>query len=92
LRNYFGGRTHENAPGSYPSVTVVQIITVVLDRRMAEIINLKKQRKARDRAQDTAEAAANRVRHGMTKAEREQVRQQAEQQRQRLDALRLDPS
>jgi DNA-binding MarR family transcriptional regulator len=57
---------------------------------MAEIINLKKQRKARDRARDVAEAEANRIRHGMTKAEREQIRRQAEQQRQRLDALRLD--
>ncbi len=38
---------------------------------MAEIINLRRARKAKSRADATAEADANRVRHGRTLAERE---------------------
>lgn len=39
-------------------------------RLMAEIVNLNKARKARMRAEEAAEAAANRVKHGRTKAEK----------------------
>lgn len=37
---------------------------------MAEIINLRLARKARDRTNDSARAAQNRVRHGLTKAQK----------------------
>lgn len=37
---------------------------------MAEIVKLNKARKARDRAEAEALAAANRVKHGRTKAEK----------------------
>lgn len=37
---------------------------------MAEIVNLNKARKARAGAQRQAEAAANRVKHGRTKADK----------------------
>ena len=37
---------------------------------MAEIVNLNKARKARATARREAEAAANRVKHGRTKAEK----------------------
>lgn len=37
---------------------------------MAEIVNLRMARKARDRAADAAQAQASRARHGRTKAER----------------------
>lgn len=37
---------------------------------MAEIVNLNKARKARAEARREAEAAANRVKHGRTKAEK----------------------
>lgn len=37
---------------------------------MAEIVNLRQARKARDRAADKAAAEANRARHGRTKAEK----------------------
>ncbi|AXB77623.1 DUF4169 family protein [Novosphingobium sp. P6W] len=37
---------------------------------MAEIINLRMARKARDRAEDKAQAQANRAKHGQTKGER----------------------
>ena len=57
---------------------------------MAEIINLKRARKARELAAASAEAAGNRALHGRTKAERERERLQAEQDRRRLDALRRD--
>jgi hypothetical protein len=38
---------------------------------MAEIINLNRARKAREKADRTARAAANRAAHGRTKAERQ---------------------
>ncbi len=49
---------------------------------MAEIVNLNKARKARAGAQRQAEAAANRAKHGRTKAEklndaREEARRRA---------------
>jgi hypothetical protein len=37
---------------------------------MAEIVNLRQARKARDRAQAAETAAQNRARHGRTRAER----------------------
>lgn len=37
---------------------------------MAEIVNLNKARKARDRAEAEAKAAANRAKHGRTKADK----------------------
>ncbi len=57
---------------------------------MAEIINLKRHRRARDAALAETKAAENRVLHGRTKAEKARDRQQAEQDRQKLDALRRD--
>ncbi len=57
---------------------------------MAEIINLKRHRRARDQIQADAKAAENRILHGRTKAERERDRMQAEQDRRKLDVLRRD--
>jgi hypothetical protein len=57
---------------------------------MAEIINLKHHRRARDAALAQTKAAENRVLHGRTKAERARDTQQAERDRQKLDALRKD--
>ncbi len=58
---------------------------------MAEIINLKRVRRARDRVAAETQAAENRVLHGRTKAERERDRKQAEQDRRKLDVLRREP-
>jgi Domain of unknown function (DUF4169) len=57
---------------------------------MGELVNLRRIRKARAQEEADAEAAQNRMIHGRTKAEREQSRLQAEQDRRRLDALRRD--
>jgi hypothetical protein len=57
---------------------------------MAEIINLKNHRRARDAALAETKAAENRVLHGRTKAEKDRDRKQAAQDRQKLDALRKD--
>ena len=57
---------------------------------MAEIINLKRHRRVRDAALAETKAAENRVLHGRTKAEKARDRLQAEQDRQKLDALRRD--
>ena len=57
---------------------------------MAEIINLRRARKAAVKAKATQDAAENRVLHGRTKSEQERDRKQADQERRRLDALRRD--
>ncbi len=57
---------------------------------MAEIINLKRHRRARDKVQADAKAAENRILHGRTKAERERDRLQVEQDQRKLEALRRD--
>lgn len=54
---------------------------------MAEIVNLNRARKARERETAKAEAAANRVTHGLSRAQREAARAE----RQRLERL-LDQS
>lgn len=56
---------------------------------MAEIINLRRQRKARVRAEAAEKAADNRVRHGRSKQERRRLEVEAERERRRLDGLRL---
>lgn len=45
---------------------------------MAEIVNLNRTRKAKARAADESRAAANRVKYGRTKAEKENDRRAAE--------------
>jgi len=50
---------------------------------MGEVVNLNRARKARARAEAAAQAAANRVRHGRTKAEKVNDRR-AEARRQAL--------
>ncbi len=57
---------------------------------MAEIVNLRRARKAKLRQAASAEAAANRARHGRTAADRERERMLAEQARRLLDVSLLD--
>ena len=57
---------------------------------VAEIINLRKLRKAKRRAESAAAAATNRVLHGRTTAERERQRLEQAQARQRLDGAKTD--
>jgi hypothetical protein len=57
---------------------------------MAEIVNLRQERRRRERTEAGAVAAENRIRHGRTKAERERDRLAAEQAERKLDALRRD--
>jgi hypothetical protein len=45
---------------------------------MAEIVNLNKTRKAKASAEDESRAQANRIKHGRTKAERENDRRAEE--------------
>lgn len=59
---------------------------------MAEIVNLNKARKARARDEAARQAAANRVRHGRTKAEKENDRRARERHKDAADAARLDSS
>ena len=59
---------------------------------MSEIVNLRQARKRADRARREDEAAANRAKHGLTKAERMKHTAEAEKSRKRLDqAKRGEP-
>jgi len=57
---------------------------------MAEILNLNRARKAKAKQDDKVQAAANRARHGRSKAEREAERKEAERIRREIDGSKLD--
>ena len=57
---------------------------------MAEIVNLRRARKARQRAKDAAEADENRARHGRTKSQKQKDRLEAQQQDRLLDGAKRD--
>ena len=57
---------------------------------MAEIVNLNRARKARDKAAAKAEAAANRVAHGLTKAQRDTAKAERERASRLLDQSKLE--
>ena len=57
---------------------------------MAEIVNLKRVKKAKARAEKSAQAAANRVKHGMPKHLRELGEARDEKEKQIVDAHKLD--
>jgi Domain of unknown function (DUF4169) len=57
---------------------------------MGEVVNLNKTRKAKRRAEDKADAAANRVKFGRTAAERAIEKARADKFQRGLDSVRLD--
>lgn len=57
---------------------------------MADIINLREARKARERSLRAAEAARNRARTGRPKLEKERTAKEAEQRDTDLDGKKLD--
>ncbi len=57
---------------------------------MAEIINLKRARKAKARAEKDKAAEANRVAHGAPKAAKDLAKARTEQAEQRLSGHRLE--
>lgn len=58
---------------------------------MAEIVNLRQARKAKKRIESAAQAAANRARHGTTKAERRQAEDEAARLARSVDGARREP-
>lgn len=56
--------------------------------RMADIVNLNRARKARAKAEQAATAAANRVKHGRTAAEKANDRRAEERREALLDGTR----
>jgi hypothetical protein len=58
---------------------------------MAEIVNLNRARKVRAKAETQAEAAANRVKHGRTKAEKANDRAAEARRAALLDGARREP-
>jgi hypothetical protein len=57
---------------------------------MADVINLRRARKAKTRAADEVEAANNRVQHGVAKKTRDLQKAKAEKSKQHVDAHRLN--
>ncbi|TAL29182.1 DUF4169 family protein [Phenylobacterium sp.] len=57
---------------------------------MAELINLNKARKARDKAAARAQAAENRAKHGVTKAAKAATKLEAERARRNLDGVKRE--
>ena len=57
---------------------------------MAEIVNLRQARKARKRAEKTAQAAENRVRFGRTKAETKVQERDRQVKQLEMDGKKLD--
>lgn len=60
------------------------------NQSMGEVVNLRTQRKRRARAEKEAQAARNRVRHGLPKAARNEADREAESIRREHDGKRLD--
>jgi hypothetical protein len=58
---------------------------------MAEIVNLRRARKAKARATEAAEADANRVKHGVAKKVRDLAHAQNEKVLRDVEAGKLDP-
>ena len=58
---------------------------------MGAIVNLRKSRKTKQRAEAAAQAAANRERHGRNMAERKQQRMDAERAKHALDGANTKP-
>lgn len=57
---------------------------------MADVVNLNQYRKRRERRASAKSAAENRLRHGRSKAERENDRRLSEKEKKGLDDKRLD--
>lgn len=57
---------------------------------MAEIVNLKRARKAKARDEAERKAEANRVKHGVAKSTRKLAEQQKEKSKRDVEAHRLD--
>jgi hypothetical protein len=57
---------------------------------MADVVNLRRIRKAKARAEKSAEADANRARHGVAKPVRDLATTRAEKAKQNLEAHKLD--
>ncbi len=58
----------------------------------AEIVNLRRARKERARAEKELKAAENRRRHGRSRAERLRDEREAERQRRTIEAARIESS
>jgi len=57
---------------------------------MAEIINLNKVRKAKERVDKSARAEANRAKFGRTKAEKQAAKAEAERRQRELDGAKRE--
>jgi Domain of unknown function (DUF4169) len=91
--NAFPGRRlapGENSPCRQGDAGGRSLYNAVAERSGAMIVNLNKARKQRQRAAAERQAAANRVRFGRTRAERESERRAQEHAEKSLDDKRLE--
>jgi Domain of unknown function (DUF4169) len=68
----------------------VPSLALAVGRRMGDIVNFRKVRKAAARSRETADAARNRQVHGRSRAARELEEARAAKARRELDAHRID--
>ncbi len=59
---------------------------------MAEIVNLRRVKKAKARAAESAQADANRTKHGVAKSVRDLAQARSEKDKQELSAHKLEDS
>lgn len=62
----------------------------MVDKKPADIVNLRKARKDRARAEERAGAVANRAKHGVSKADKSLAEARAAKARRDLDAHKRD--
>jgi hypothetical protein len=60
------------------------------NEEMAEIVNLNRYRKAREKERAQAEAEVNRVRHGRTRAEKQRDADERDSETRSLDSSKLE--
>ena len=58
---------------------------------MAKIVNLNRARKAKARGEAERTAAANRIAHGRTKAEKQAAKAEVERRARELDGVKREP-
>ena len=85
-----GGQAAGFAVAAYSNQTAAVSASGPVDFAMGEAVNLRKVRKQARKQQDAERAAANRLVHGQSKAERTLEARRTDKMHQQLDAHRID--
>ncbi len=83
------GRIERRFEGGFDRRLPQEALTPGNACKMGEIVNLRRARKARERRRDEDQAQENRIRHGLSKAERQMAEKARAHEAKRLDGHRL---